>query len=173
MNTNIMITFGDAKFEVSNDASFVESICSALPEVGADDLIVALAGHSSTQVRCALARRDALPIKALLTLAESGNLTVRRSLVYSDAFRAWANTDLLIAWSQIDEKFARLVAEDVSAFDVAETEALFRALAVHDDPDVRKALAEDWNLPIKLLKQLLDDADSGVRWAAEKILAAI
>ena len=171
MSNNITIKFNDVEYNAGDNASFIADICETLPEEGADSLLVALAGHSSSRVGCSIARRDKLPIEALITLAESKNLSVRRELIRSDAFRAWATTDLLVEWSQVDEEFARCLAESLGYFDAADTEVVFKTLAAHDDTDVRRGLAESYNLPKRLWRLLLDDVDMGVRNAAENSLS--
>lgn len=170
MSNNITIKFNDVEFNAGDNASFIADICDQLPEEGAESLLIALAGHASSRVSCSIARRDKLPTQALIILAESKNLAVRRELVRSEAFRAWATTDLLVEWSQADEEFARSLAESLAYFDAADTELVFKALSAHDDPDVRRGLADSYNLPKRLWRLLLEDPDMGVQHAAENSL---
>lgn len=167
MTYSMTIKFQDVEFCL-NEASLIESICYSLPEKGADDIIVALAEHPSSKVQSVLARRDAIPVEALMILAKSEKITVRRSLASSSSFRSWANTELLIEWSSVDEEFARLVGDSISDYESADLNELFAALVAHPDPDVRLALADTYGLPKGMRKKLLDDADNGVRLAAER-----
>ncbi|WP_146107643.1 hypothetical protein [Porphyrobacter sp. HT-58-2] len=144
MTTTISISFDSESFIVGNDAEFLSAVCSSIPEGTAPELLVALAAHNSTQVQCALASRSDLPSAALEALANAGKMAVRRTLVHSEPFRAWATTDLLIEWCLADEEFAAPLARQIMEFENADTAELFALLSVHPDPDVRRELAQAW-----------------------------
>lgn len=168
MSNNISIKYNDVEYSGGDNALLIANICVQIPrDEGAESLLIALAEHPSTKVRCLLAERDNLPLEAVMSLAETGNIEVRRALFESDAFRAWANTDLLLNWHEVDDQFALLLAQDLVAFKAADTEAIFKVLARHNDPDIRRALADSWLLPKELKELLFDDVDVSVRMTAE------
>ena len=168
MKNDMTINYNECHFRLPSDTELLAAICSSLPEGTAPELLVALADHRSTQVLTALASRSDLPEAAVEAIAKSGNITVRRTLAYSDVFKAWASTELLIEWCAVDEEFARAVAERLMDFEAANTQTLFDVLAAHVDPDVRKGLAEAWQLPKQLRKKLVDDQDVTVSRVAKE-----
>jgi hypothetical protein len=170
MNTTISISLDYKNSPFGNDAEFVTSICSSIPEGTASDFLVALATHNSTQVQCALASRSDLPTAAIEALVDGGKMAVRRTLVHSKSFKVWATTDLLIEWCHADEEFAASLARQIMEFGNADTAELFALLSGHPDPDVRRQLAQAWRLPKPFRKQLLNDSDMGViRTACESL----
>lgn len=167
MSKSISFNYNNAEFFVPNDSEFISNICRYLPENSAPDLLLALASHRSTQVQCAVASRDDLSVEAIRVLISGGNRQVRRTLVYADAFKSVAQTDMLLEWCEADEEFAAQVARQVMDFENADPEELFAALSTHSDPDVRRELAQTWQLPKSLRKKLFDDSDFGVARAAK------
>jgi hypothetical protein len=162
MNNIFSININSNNFSLPNDAEFITGICSCLPEHSAPVLLVALASHHSSMVRCTIASRSDLPVEAVECLIAGGNRQVRRTLVHNDVFKTSANTDLLIEWCADDAEFAAAAASQITEFENADTEQLFAVLSEHADPDVRRELARAWNLPKSKRKKFLNDADFGV-----------
>lgn len=163
---SIQIKIDGADTDISNDPELIAAICSALPENAYPDVVVALAHHHSVDVQCAVASRSDLPAAAVEALVMGQSKQVRRRLIDCAMFHSIAKTETLLEWCSADEEMAADTARRIMYFENADTKELFAALSSHQDPSVRRALAEAWNLPKSYLKLLATDTDAGVVRAA-------
>lgn len=166
MYNQIYLTLNGSQFSIPNDAEFIASIWTSLPEFRSSELLVELAAHSSSAVQCAIASRRDVPAKATEILMSCDNKQVRRNLVYNDRFKVAATTDVIIAWCAEDAEFAAIAARQIMEFENADTDQLFEIFSQHIDPDVRRELAQAWQLPKHMRRRLINDSDFGVARSA-------
>jgi hypothetical protein len=147
------------------------SMVSSLPdEKSMHDLCEFLTEHDSADVRDAIASKEFLNEATLLRLSEDPSSRVKSSLMRSDSFREWVDSETLIKISRSDSSLAREIASSVGSFTNADTDALVKELAAHPDPAVRMELASGWGMSKFSIKSLSKDQDPSVAAAALRTL---
>lgn len=147
------------------------SMISSLPdEKSMHDLCEFLSKHDSADVRDSIASKEFLNEATLLKLSEDPSSRVKSSLIRSDSFREWADSETLIKISRSDSSLAREIASSVGSFANADTDALVKELAAHPDPAVRMELASGWGMSKFSIKSLSKDPDPSVAAAALRTL---
>ena len=156
------------------DSEALAALVGALPYSKCEDEFVSLLGYlaqsSSSEVRKAVAENNAINEDILELLAKDKAVDVRRSVSYCDEFKTWASTEIVIDYIQSDIECAKSIAGDLGSFTEVDTNTIADMLCNHTDPGVRKALADSYSAPKKILKQLLTDTEHSVRCAARDSL---
>ena len=129
-------------------------------------LLDLLAEHPAAAVRRSVAWRDCLSVDRIAALAEDADLDVRRALIRSATFKRWVTIERLVPMAIADADLAAEIATDIHAFDAVEPDRLADALAAHQDPAVRAALASGYRTSMRILKTLAQDRDHEVALAA-------
>ena len=127
-----------------------------------------LAKHSSVNVRVAVASKDELDESTVELLANDPDASVTSNLVRTEMARKYLTTEKLTAMIARNVDTAENIADRVNAFISADTDELANVLALHSDPRVRQALANNSGVPSKILKRLRNDSDSRVQVAAQE-----
>lgn len=147
------------------------SMISSLPdEKSMHYLCEFLSEHDSADVRDAIASKEFLNEATLLRLSEDPSSRVKSSLIRSDSFREWADSETLIKVCRSDSNLAREIASSIGSFTNADTDALVKELAAHSDPGVRMELASAWGVSKFSIKSLSKDRDPSVAAAASRTL---
>ena len=156
------------------DSEALAPLVGALPYRKCEDEYVSLLGYlaqsPSSEVRKAVAENNAINEDILELLAKDKAVEVRRSVSYCDKFKTWATEEIVIDYIQSDIECAKTIARDLSEFTEIDINAIADALRNHSDPGVRTVLADSYNAPKKILKQLLTDPEHSVRCAARESL---
>lgn len=156
------------------DSEALAALVGALPYRKCEDEFVSLLGYlaqsSSSEVRKTVAENNAVNEDILELLAKDKAVDVRRSISDCDEFRTWATTEIVIDYIQSDIECAKSIALFLGNFTQVDTNTIADLLRNHSDPGVRKALADSFSVPKKILKQLLTDPEHSVRCAARESL---
>ena len=156
------------------DSDALAALVGALPYRKCEDEFVGLLGYfaqsPSSEVRKAVAENNAINEDILELLAKDKAVDVRRSVSDCDEFKTWASTEVVIDYIQSDIDCAKSIAGDLGSFTEVDTNTIADMLCNHSDPGVRKALADSYSAPKKILKQLLMDPEHSVRCAAKEAL---
>ena len=159
---------------VALDSGALAELVRELPYRKCEDEFVNLLGYlaqsSSSEVRKNVAENNAINEDILELLAKDKAVDVRRSISYCDEFKTWASTEIVIDYIQSDIECAKSIAGALGDFTEVETNTIADVLCNHSDPGVRKALADSYSAPKKILKQLLADPEHSIRCAAGESL---
>lgn len=160
-----------AEISVSVGFEVLVSMISSLPDDKAMwELCYLLSEHASADVREAIAAKEFLNEATLIRLSEDPSARVKSSLIRSDSFREWADSETLIKICRSDSNLAREIASSIRSFTNADTDALVKELAAHPDPGVRMELASGWGVSKFSIKSLSKDRDPSVAAAASRTL---
>lgn len=133
-------------------------------------LFAAAAQHPSAAVRRSVASLQHLPGDAAMALARDPSAMVRRNVLQNQMFQRMAGDDTVLALIASDPEVAETVAFMVTQFENTDSNVLCEALLQHQDPDVRRALANNSATPMKWLRKLRTDASGDVADAALQAL---
>lgn len=169
------------KLTVQNDAGEVTSydlgaealarLAGSLPDNAENsELFHHLAQSPSSDVRTEIAYRDNISEATVELLAHDPAIDVRRRVCGQTPFSEWATTETIVELVNADIDCAKTIAGRISEYSNADANVIAAAIMQHSDPDVRNALASSWGAPKKVIKQLLEDDDAGVRASAKKTL---
>ena len=156
------------------DSDALAELVASLAYRKCEDEFVSLLGYlaqsSSSEVRKKVAENNAINEDIVELLAQDKDVDVRRSISYCDKFRTWATTEIVIDYIQSDVECAKSIAGSLSDFTEVDMNEIADVLCNHSDPAVRIALADSYNTPRKILKQLLSDPEHSIRCAARDTL---
>ena len=151
-------------------AESVENLVGSLSESEEyKDFYRVLAAHPSSGVRSAIASKDKIDAETVRLLSQDPVPNVRLGVLVGEAGRAHLTEAQLTSLAEGDLVCAETIAGNLGAFQL-ESDNLAQLLAKHTDPKVRQCLASNYNVPKRLLKQLLRDPDPQVRRSAQSSL---
>lgn len=149
----------------------VSGLTGRLPDAAENKVVFGyLAQCASSEVRADIAYKDNLNEETVEILSQDASIEVRRRLCGQAPFREWASTEILLEYISADIDCAKTIAGSVGDYSNADANKVAIELCKHSDPDVRNALAGNWGVPKKLMKQLLSDPDASVRSSAKRTL---
>lgn len=164
------ITVSIDSHSIELDADSVERLVSNLRDAEEYKVLYrALADHPASGVRSEVAYKDHLDAETVNKLANDPVPEVRRNLLRSNSGRAVLTEAQLQLLAEGDVDCAEIIADSLGRYQL-ESDALALMLAEHTDPKVRRSLARCSDVPKRLLKQMLKDADSAVRHNAKDTL---
>jgi hypothetical protein len=172
MDTKIIITNSQGEeFSVAIGFDLLASMVGSMPDQkNMAELCDFLSVHESAEVRDAIASKEFLSETTLVRLSEDTNPTVKASLVRSESFREWVDSETLIEMCRSNSALAREIASSVGSFTNADTDALVKELAAHSDPAVRMEIASGWGLSKFSIRSLSKDSDPSVASTAQRTL---
>ena len=162
------LKIGSKEFQIGHEA--LSSLASSIPDHPDNlELITELAKHPSAVVRRQVASKSKLSESALTELSKDKDHDVIKNLFYSDAFKKFANIELMKHFIELNDiEILRSIASNFESFDNCDPSELLNILISHPDPYVRLNIAQNWSTPKKLLKTLRTDSDADVRIAAHR-----
>ena len=172
MDTKIVITNSKGEeFSVAIGFDLLASMVGSMPDhKTVAELCDFLSEHESAEVRDAIASKEFLSEATLVKLSKDDNPTVKASLIRSESFREWADSETLMKMCRSNSALARDIASSVGSFTNADTDALVKELAAHSDPAVRMEIASGWGLSKFSIRSLSKDSDPSVASTAQRTL---
>lgn len=158
-------------FQVSLSADVLADIFRSVPDCPELGWLFDLAArHPAMKVRCAVARHEHLSPEAVRLLANDSCAEIRRQLVSSPALKRHADTPTVLRLVASDPIVAEELAEHLYDFNGCNLSDVEVSLVNHPDPSVRQSLAHNGDVLAKLLADLANDPDIGVRQCARRRL---
>lgn len=174
LNVEILVNGESIKVD---SYQFLSAIVEILPEEDErfQKLYEEAAKSLSKEVRCSVAYKDNLSEKTLKLLLQDKDTDVLTTLLETEAgqnivefedlqrmIHDIGSHDLLIT-----------IAQNITDFRNCDPNWIAEKLISHEDPAVRLELANNLTIPIHILKRLLKDRDSGIRFAAQDSLESV
>lgn len=149
----------------------VREVISSLPDSEDHSSLLELAAHHPSHVvRGVVAHKDKLSETTLEKLSRDDTVQVLSDLCRSDAFKAWADTELLMSLIHRDPVLAYSIAPNLESYENSNILKVAEALAAHPDPVVLESLADNYRTPKSILKKLAKHPSPGVAAAAQRTL---
>lgn len=138
-------------------------------EERSNDFFKLAAQYPASSVREAVASKNALSDGVAELLSRDASINVLRKFTsYSDAFCRIATDELLERYLKLgDGELARNIAQRFHACRGIDTGKIVALLKKAPDPEVRRALADNPEIPVEIIMNLLEDADATVREMAQ------
>jgi hypothetical protein len=170
----LRVAIDDETQEFVLGSTDIRNVLDALPgnEPSFAGLYAAASSHAAASVRASAARKECLPADSAMELASDPCATVRREVVSNALFLRFAMDPLVLRMIASDPEVAEAIAENFSALQIANADAVGESLLNHPDPNVRLRLAEGTSTPINLLNKLRHDPAREVAHAAHQTLRA-
>ena len=157
-----LVVLEDDKQVLSKNLSYeiVSNIVSNFPDNAENnDLFGLAARHPAAVVREYVAGKDTLSEETLNVLSADSSIAVLRNLVRTNAFKEHASAELIEKLVGTDIEIAQTVAGDIDSYQSADTGKLYSLFSSHNDPSVVATLAGGYNVPKKVLKNLINHPD--------------
>jgi hypothetical protein len=164
-------SYGSANIAISDESA--AALVSSLPEDReCTELMSQLARSPCCMLRAAVAGRADLASETVDLLASDPEPTVVESLLWNASASARLTDAQLRKFISRGSQLACRIAERLGTFSEADETELAQALAEHADPSVRKALAQNAEVPKRVLKSLLKDPDPDVACLAAQMFGS-
>ena len=149
--------------EVKLPYDIVMQVVANLPDVTSLSHFYKVAvEHPAPIVREYLAAKDKINEEIFNILAKDESITVLRSLCRSSPIKKFADLDLLKKLIQMGSECAHSIANNYHEFEQIDPEELLTILLASPDPSIRYALVNNWSIPKKVARSLVNDRDPQV-----------
>jgi len=128
------------------------------------------AQHPSSVVRENIAYKDNLDEETVKVLLMDKSVNVLRNLSRTETFRKCATVEDIQRLIDMDIEMAQNVANYFESYEQVDSSDICRMLMATDDPSISYTLADNYNTPKKILKELVKHNDSHVANEAKRRL---
>lgn len=134
------------------------------------DFFALAAKHPASAVRENVAYKSKMSKDTLNYLIKDTSIAVLRNLINTEVFKEHATEDVIEKLVKLDLEIARDIANDYDSYQQANATKLCATLLGLSDPAISYALAGNYNVPKKILKELAGHPDSFISAEAKRRL---
>ena len=135
-----------------------------------NEFYLTAAMHPAPNVRESVAWKDKISEDTFKILAEDDSTLVLRSLSRSEAFKKYADDQLVRKLIELDSDCAQNIAGNLEALEQVDFDEIMNLLINARDPSIRYSVASNYSTPKRILKILINDRDLQVSQEAKKRL---